>query len=65
MLARDGIFSAKFRGCTVRATARCGGEPNGTSVATKEGAADFFASEPKFIRLPLDNAGDSSREKIC
>ena len=27
-------------------------------------AEDFFASEAKFIRLPLDNAGDSSHENI-
>jgi hypothetical protein len=59
MLVRDGIFSEKFRSCTVRATAMCAVEPNGQSFDRRNDAAllqNFFASEPKFIRLPLDNA---------
>jgi hypothetical protein len=36
MLARDGIFAAKFRGCTARATGVCGVEPNGQFVGSPE-----------------------------
>jgi hypothetical protein len=65
MLARDGIFSAKFRGCTARATAQCRVGPKGRQRQRRSAAPNFFARELKFIRLPLDNACDRSREKIC
>jgi hypothetical protein len=50
MLVRDGIFSEKFRSCTVRATAMRAVEPNGQSFDRRNDAAllqNFFRERAK------------------
>jgi hypothetical protein len=67
MLARDGIFAAKFRGCTARATGVCEVEPNGQfgrAFEARNAAPKLFsrASESSSVcRLTTQAIGRTKR----
>jgi hypothetical protein len=66
----DGILSANFRGCTVRATrlSEVGLKPDLQEELDRVRARSktFFGGEAKFICQPLDNAhASASRKNFC